>query len=227
MLSYFRSLLKTFHPQGIPWPGTVLYNALSKSRVFQYHYELVAKDILTYAPGGRLLDIGTGPGRLLLKLAEYSKQLQLAGLDISAAMVSRAKANIKRAGLGGKIDIREGAAEKLPFADGFFDVVVSTGTVHHWKHPGACLDDIHRVLKTGGWALLYDLVRRTPRKIRQEFSWKCGRTRTTLFWLHSFEEPFYSEEAFRSLAAGSSFTVRDEKFVGLFYCMALKKNQNC
>ena len=226
MLSFFRSLLTTFHPQGIPWPGTVLYNSLSKSRVFQYHYDLVARDILKYCPGGRLLDIGTGPGRLLLKLAEYSRQLQLTGMDISAAMVKRAERNIKGAGLAGEIELWEGSAERLPFVEAFFDVVVSTGAVHHWKDPGACLSDIHRVLKPGGWVLLYDLVSHTPREIRQEFSWKFGRTRTTLFWLHSFEEPFYSKDEFGSLAAGSLFSAKDGKFVGLLYCVALKKNQD-
>jgi ubiquinone/menaquinone biosynthesis C-methylase UbiE len=223
MRSYFRSLLKSFHPQGIPWPGTVLYNCLSKSPVFQFHYELVARDIIKYCPAGRLLDIGTGPGRLLLELAEHSKQLQITGIDISAAMVKRALANLKRAGYNGKIEVREGAAEKLPFSDNYFEAVVSTGAIHHWKDPGACLNDIHRVLRPGGYVLLYDLVRHTPQKIRQEFSWKFGRTRTTLFWLHSFEEPFYSQEEFSSLATGSPFAVRDEKFVGLLYGVILKK----
>lgn len=191
--------------------------------MFKYHYGLVARDILQHCSAGRLLDIGTGPGRLLLDLAEHSKHLQITGIDISAAMVKRALANVKKAGDNGRIEVREGAAEKLPFSDNFFEVVVSTGAIHHWKDPGACLNDIHRVLKPGGCVLLYDLVRHTPQNIRQEFSWKFGRTRTTLFWLHSFEEPFYSQEEFSSLVTGSPFAVQDKKFVGLLYGVILKE----
>ena len=61
-LSPARRLLKIFHPEGIPWPGTAFYNAISETTIFQRNYELVAKDILSYCLEGSILDIGTGPG---------------------------------------------------------------------------------------------------------------------------------------------------------------------
>ena len=65
-LSAMRRLMKLVHPEGIPWPGSVLYNAISSSAIFQRHYELAARDILSHCSQGTLLDIGTGPARLLM-----------------------------------------------------------------------------------------------------------------------------------------------------------------
>jgi hypothetical protein len=61
-LSPARRLIKIFHPEGIPWPGTTFYNAISETSIFQRHYELVARDILSYCSEGSILDVGTGPG---------------------------------------------------------------------------------------------------------------------------------------------------------------------
>ena len=72
MNSMLRRLIKTIHPEGIPWPGSLLYNKISRSRIFQKNYEVVAKDILSYGRAGELLDIGTGPGWLLMHLARLS-----------------------------------------------------------------------------------------------------------------------------------------------------------
>ena len=63
---------KRIHPESIPWPGSVFYNLISSTAIFQQHYEMVADDILNIRKEGCLLDIGTGPGRLLLKLHQKS-----------------------------------------------------------------------------------------------------------------------------------------------------------
>ena len=78
MLSPMRKVLKKFHPEGIPWPGTALYNAVSRTNIFQQHYELISRDILTYRSEGRVLDIG----------------VRSMGVDISPSMVAKARKNI-------------------------------------------------------------------------------------------------------------------------------------
>jgi ubiquinone/menaquinone biosynthesis C-methylase UbiE len=222
-LSPFRRLLKTFHVEGIPWPGSVFYNAISGVDIFQRHYELIAADILRHCPAGSILDIGTGPGWLLVKLHDQAPDGSLTGLDISPAMVAKARQNLAKAGLAGRIEVRLGAAQSLPFADSSFDAVVSTGSIHHWNDPAAGLNEVHRVLKPGGHALIYDIVSDTPKDVLRESAHAFGRLKIWLCWLHSYEEPFYSLENLRGLAPLSRFGEGEIRFVGVMGCLTLKK----
>lgn len=223
MLSPARRLLKIFHPEGIPWPGTAIYNAISQSSIFQYHYDLIAKDILGYCSEGSILDIGTGPGWLLVKLHRESPSLQVTGLDVSPSMVEKARKNMANAGLSNVIEVKEGNASHMPFSDSSFDTVVSTGSVHHWKDPTAALNDVYRVLKQGGYALMYDLVSDTPSPVLKETAREFGKLKMLLLWLHAFEEPFYSCNDFELLARPTLFNKGQTRFVGVMCCLALKK----
>jgi len=222
-LSPARRLLKHFHPEGIPWPGTIFYNLISATSVFLHHYELIAKDILSYCAEGSLLDIGTGPGRLLVKLHQRSPGMRLIGIDSSPSMVAKAQENMADAGLSDAIEIKKGNASQIPFGDDSFDIVVSTGSIHHWKDPTAGLNEVHRVLKPGAYALMYDLVSDTPASIVKEMVRDFGKPKTFLFWLHSFEEPFYSRQSYESLAGPALFKEGQTRFVGLLCCLVLKK----
>lgn len=223
MLSPFRKLLKWVHPEGIPWPGTVFYNLMSSTNIFQRHYERIAKDIVTCCPAGSLLDIGTGPGWLLIKIHRQSPDLHITGLDVSSAMVAKACENIEKAGLSDRLEVKQGCADALPFENNSFDCVVSTGSIHHWKKPEAGLNEIYRVLKPGGYALVYDLVSDTPKSVLREAAHEFGRLWMFLLWLHAFEEPFYSVQGFMALPAQTLFREGQTRFVGVMYCVTLKK----
>lgn len=223
ILSPLRRALKRFHPEGIPWPGTVFYNAISKTTIFQRHYELLTRDILSYCPEGNILDIGTGPGWLLVKLHQLSPGSRIDGLDASADMVRRARRNLVKAGASHVIDINEGYADHMPYADRSFDLAVSTGSIHHWKDPVAGLNEVYRVLKHNGYALMYDLVSDTPESVLKEVAREFGKLKMILLWLHAFEEPFYNCQAFESLAGLSLFKKGRTRFVGVTCCLILKK----
>jgi len=218
----WRSFLRRIHPEGIPWPASLVYNAISRSRVFQDHYRLVATDVASFCADGRVLDVGTGPGWLLARLHERCPHLRLAAVDISPAMVSKAAANLRRAGLA-DADIRVAAAERLPFEDGSFDAVVSTGSLHHWRDPAGGLAEAHRVLKPGGRGLIYDIVMDTPREVLDQLTRDYGRFRATLLKLHSLEEPFHTTGELGSLAAGTPFEGGQVRFVGALACLVLRK----
>jgi ubiquinone/menaquinone biosynthesis C-methylase UbiE len=216
-------LLKAVHPEGIPWVGAALYNRVSATRVFQRQYALIARDILSYCSEGNLLDIGTGPGWLLVHLHRLSPGLQGTGIDASPAMVARARKNIAAAGLSGRIEVRDGKASQLPFAAGVFDAVVSTASMHHWKDPTAGLQEAYRVLKPGGYALMYDLVSDTPASVLAEMAREWGKLKRLFLWLHAFEEPFYRQGEFALLARPTLFQEGRTRFVGVLCCLALKK----
>jgi ubiquinone/menaquinone biosynthesis C-methylase UbiE len=216
--------LKRVHPEGIPWPFSRLYNALSRSSIFQAHYRLVARDVAAVRAEGDLLDVGTGPGWLLLRLGEACPAMRLVGLDISPAMVAQARKNIAAAGARGRIEVCEGSADRLPFPDASFDMVISTGAIHHWKQPVAGLNDIHRVLRPAGRALIYDIVSKMPRDVLRKAVREFGRVRLFLLWLHSFEEPFHGAEELASLAQASRFGKGQIGFVGVLCRLAMEKS---
>ena len=147
--------------------------------------------------------------------------------DASPAMVAAARKHVADAELSGLIDVTEGNASALPFPDASFDMVVSTGSIHHWKDPSVALNEVYRVLKDGGDALMYDLVSDTPAAVLAETAREFGRLRVLLFWLHSFEEPFYTREDFEALARSTPFHAGRTRFIGVLCCLVLRKDAKC
>lgn len=223
MTARWRKLIKRFHPEGIPWPASLFYNALSKSGMFRRHYALVAHDVAGFGTAGRILDIGTGPGHLLVALRRTLSDADLVGVDISPAMVSQARKNIEAFGQNRRITVQVAGANALPFADESFDRVISTGSFHHWKDPVHALAEAHRVLAAGGYALMYDLVREMPEAISEAVRKEYGRFRLALLWLHSFEEPFLSPGEMETLGRQSAFVVEGTRFIGAICCLVLLK----
>ena len=225
MSTPWRRFLKRLHNQGIPWPGSILYNAVSLSKIFQQHYQLVAQDVARYGPADRILDIGTGPGRLLYALRQTFPNAYLTGVDISPAMVEQAL-KVRTKHPDRNIDFQIAGADNLPFDNESFDIVVSTGSIHHWKKTAQALDEIHRILKPGGRALLYDVVREMPREICQELRTQYGTFRMALLWLHSFEEPFLNADEMMALGRESNFATHATEFVGALCCLILHKHES-
>lgn len=215
-----RQWLRRWRPEGIFWPLSTLYNGVSQTSAFRRHYDMVADEIAGEVQGGRILDIGTGPGWLLTILRQRLPDATLVGLDISAAMVATARRNL--AGAGG-VELHRAGAGALPFPDASFDLVVSTLSLHHWKELVVSLNDIWRVLKEGQCALIYDLVRRMPPEVCSEVRRQFGGFRLALLWLHSFHEPFLNPEELRDLAARTRFGSGQTHFAGALCCLALRK----
>ena len=122
-------------------------------------YARVANEVAAAYPGGKVLEVGSGPGRLAVRLAREAPGMTLTGVDISDAMVERAaRRAAEGAGLTERVLFEVGDVGALPFADQEFDAVVSTLSLHHWPDPARGLSEIHRVLKPGGGARIYDLA---------------------------------------------------------------------
>lgn len=101
----------------------------------------------------RILDVGTGTGYLLRQLAErLPDTAAFVGVDPAQEMVRVAGA----AASDRRLTFSIAAAEHLPFADGVFDLVVSTTSFDHWTDQQAGLRECARVLAGGGQLLLTD-----------------------------------------------------------------------
>jgi SAM-dependent methyltransferase len=139
----------------LPSAGT--YDALLAS-VLKGFYARVADEVAAAHPGGKLLEVGNGLGRLAVRLAREAPGMLLTGVDISDAMVERAARRAAGACLSKRVRFEVGDVAALPLSDGDFDGVVSTLSLHHWSDPASGLAEIHRVLKPGGEARIYDLA---------------------------------------------------------------------
>lgn len=121
------------------------------ARLFSGLHHRVARDVVAAAVNGPItvLDIGAGPGSLLLEVASLAPAATLIGVEPSASMREIAAAN-------GLTEI-DGRAEDIPLPDASVDIVVSTLSMHHWDDPGRAFAEIRRVLRPGGQARLYDV----------------------------------------------------------------------
>jgi ubiquinone/menaquinone biosynthesis C-methylase UbiE len=104
-------------------------------------------------PGGRVLEVAPGPGYLAIEIAKSGREVT--ALDISRTFVEIARENARKAGV--EIDFRHGNAAAMPFEDGAFDFVVCMAAFKNFADPVGALDEMHRVLKPGGQASIYDL----------------------------------------------------------------------
>src|SRR5215218_7211178 len=138
-------------------PSAAMYDALVAS-VLEGFYARVASEMATALPRGSVLEIGSGPGRLAVRLAREVPGITLTGVDISDAMVERAARRAAGASLSERVRFEVGDVAALPLPDEEFDGVVSTLSLHHWPEPASGLAEIHRVLKPGGEARIYDLA---------------------------------------------------------------------
>ncbi len=140
-------------------PAT-LYDRFCAGWLLRGLYRAVAAQLVAAAPQDcALLDVGTGPGQLLLEVAGRRPDLRLLGVDLSPDMIRMAQRRARAAGMGDRIDFRVGAAETLPLPDGSVDVVVSTLSAHHWADVSGAVAQQARVLTPGGDLWVYDLRR--------------------------------------------------------------------
>jgi ubiquinone/menaquinone biosynthesis C-methylase UbiE len=105
------------------------------------------------APGSRVLEVAPGPGFCAIEIARSGRTVT--GLDISQAFVRIARENAEKAGV--PVDFRHGNASRMPFPDASFDFVACTAAFKNFSDPIGALNEIHRVLKPGGQASIYDL----------------------------------------------------------------------
>lgn len=109
--------------------------------------------------GGRILDVGCGPGHLPLLICQAIKDCTITAIDISQPMLTIAQRHLAKSPYEHRIDYLQADAKDLPFDDASFDCVISNTTVHHLADPSAMLAQMHRVARPEGVYLVRDLYR--------------------------------------------------------------------
>ena len=119
--------------------------------------------------GARVLDVGTGPGRIPRALAAERPTWVIDGIDLEPHMIEFARQQDP----GGQVTFTVGDAASLPFHDGTFDLIVSSLSQHHWADVPGSIRDLRRVLRPGGRLWIYDArwsMMRATRAAEQSFS---------------------------------------------------------
>lgn len=139
----------SFRRQGADWDEMRALD-LPAARV-----ETALLDLLHPGRIGRLLDIGTGTGRLLEVLAPRVEQAL--GVDASKAMLALARARLARADLS-HCAVRQADMYRLPFADATFDAAILQMVLHHADDPAQALAEAARILAPDGLIVVVDLA---------------------------------------------------------------------
>ncbi|WP_158813782.1 class I SAM-dependent methyltransferase [Methylocapsa sp. S129] len=103
----------------------------------------------------RALDLGCGGGHVSYRAAPHVREV--VACDLTPAMLAQVKRTASERGLR-NIVVQQAAAERLPFEDGAFDIVMCRYSAHHWNNMEAGLREARRVLKSGGRAIFADAV---------------------------------------------------------------------
>jgi ubiquinone/menaquinone biosynthesis C-methylase UbiE len=119
----------------------------------------VARRATEMTAGGEAVDLGCGPGYLAVEMARRAPELHVTGVDLSDEMIAEAEDHAGCQDMAHAVSFRKGDVQRIPFADGTLDLVVSTLSLHHWSDPVAVLDEVNRVLHPGGSFLIFDLRR--------------------------------------------------------------------
>jgi len=127
-------------------------------------------------PGETVVDLGCGAGfDTILAAQMVGSEGQVIGVDMTPAMLQKARRNGELLGLG-HVDLREGFLEELPIADATADVVISNGVINLCPDKATVLTEAFRVLRPGGRLQIADIIvaKAVPEGAKQDIALWTG-----------------------------------------------------
>lgn len=175
--------------------------------------------------GSRILEVAPGPGYLAIEIARRGAY-RLSALDISHTFVEIASRNARQAGVD--IDFRQGNASAMPFPDNTFELILCRAAFKNFSQPVAAMNEMHRVLRRGGKALIVDLRRDASVDDIDAYI-----RRSNLGWLNSlvYKLTFrhmllpraYSRSQFMDMSSNSAFAGATIEASGIGFEVTLQK----
>lgn len=141
------------------------WDAIRSLHIAESQVEAAMAAVLGDAPIARLIDIGTGTGRMLELFADRARVAL--GIDRSSEMLRLARAKLSEAGLA-HAELRQADLYALPLADGAADVAILHHVLHFAQQPGAAIAEAARVLSAGGRLLIADFAPHDREELRSK-----------------------------------------------------------
>ena len=153
--------------------------------------------------GGRVLDLGTGPGQIPIKIAKRLPGVEIVGIDRSRNMIRQAREQAIAERLAARLQFQIGDANRVEFPDASFDFVLCNSVLHHLENSVRVLDDLARVVRPGGGVLVRDLRRPSRLAFPMHVRW-YGRHYTGLMkqlYIASVRSSYTAQELEKLLRA--------------------------
>ena len=212
------STVKPYKGLGMKGPIARWYASLTRKAMDDF--KALARRVAGQIPSqSSVLEVAPGPGYFAVELAKLGAY-QIIGLDISQTFVEIARANAAAAGV--QVDFRLGNASAMPFQDNTFDFLLCRAAFKNFTEPVRALEEMHRVLKPGGQAMIIDLRRDASwESISQAVSeMKVGRVNgmmTKMAFRFMLLKRAYTKAEFEEMSRAAGFRdIRiDESLTGL------------
>jgi len=199
------------------WYASLTHKSLDEFKT------LAARVAQRLSPGSHVLEVAPGPGYFAIELAKLG-DYQITGIDISQTFVDIARNNAVDAGV--RVEFQHGDAANLPFADQSFDFLLCRAAFKNFSQPVRALEEMYRVLKPGGRAMIIDLKKdATPESISEAVDrmhlGPVNTIITKLTFRFMLLKRAYTREEFKRLLAQTKFDhfkIRED-LIGFELCL--------
>jgi ubiquinone/menaquinone biosynthesis C-methylase UbiE len=174
-----KSMVEATHPTAEKIQGYYTWRASNydAGAGFEVEHHAEAIRLAGVQAGQRVLDVACGTGRASVGLAEaVGAAGRLDALDLTEAMIGKARVKIEKQGLSSRAYFKQGNARDLPYADNTFDLVYNGYMFDLIPRDGflPIMREFGRVLKPGGKLVLVNMSKASTRKTFYETIYEKG-----------------------------------------------------
>ena len=185
-----KTIAKGYKGMGMEGSVARWYEKTTRKDMNEYR-ELAVRLEANLPAGSDVLEVAPGPGFLSIELARSGK-LHVHALEISKTFVELAGRNAADAHV--HVDVQQGNASAMPFADSSFDLLVCRAAFKNFSEPVKALQEMHRVLRPGASGVIIDLRRDTRMSAIREYVNGIGVGRISR-WMTTAHVPLHVAEA--------------------------------
>lgn len=138
------------HPRGLF--GRLVMGRFLNVLNFDFN-NLILRD-LAIEPNSRVLEVGFGGGALLQSLCDRTPMGFVAGLELSAEMIARSRLLLRSQIDSGRLELRQGSVESMPFDNEQFDRACAVNTIYFWPDLVGAMREFRRTLRPRGRLVL-------------------------------------------------------------------------